>query len=221
MWSPTDAGRRATCQPVWPFGSVRAVLGEETPNLRMNVPTGRGDEASLVAAIAGGDRKALAALYDLHAPALLGIARRILGDRASAEDLLHDVFLEVWHHAAEYAPGRGSVFAWLTVRTRSRALDRLGRRTRHASAVERLGEEAPRAAPAAAAAEVDGARVRSLVVGLPPEVAAILELAYFEGLSCAEIALRLEIPSGTVKSRMARGLALLRVAIDRPAGGWR
>ena len=170
-------------------------------------------DAALVAAIAAGDRDALARLYDTYSPLLFGLAKRMLGNVAAAEDLIHDVFLEVWLHAAEYSPERGSVPAWLTVRTRSRALDRLGKSSRDARAVERAGNERPESTAAVAPASVDGARVRQAAQALPEELVAVLELAYFEGLSSSEIAARLHMPMGTVKSRMARALALLREAM--------
>ena len=143
-----------------------------------------GGDAALVAAIATGDKPALAALYDMHAPMLLGLAKRILGNAAAAEDLIHDVFLEVWQHAAEYSPLRGSVPAWLTIRTRSRALDRLGKRSRDVKAVERVSVEQQ-----------------------PPETVSSNPAA---GVDAAD---RLQIPIGTVKSRMARALGLLREAL--------
>ena len=161
-----------------------------------------GGDAARVAAIAAGDRGALAALYDGYSPLLFALARRILGNAAAAEDLLHDVFLEVWHHAAS-----------LTVRTRSRALDRLGKSSRDARAVERATVEHADATAPSAPAAVDGLRVRELALTLPSELVAVLDLAYFEGLSSSEIAARLQTPIGTVKSRMARALALLREAM--------
>jgi RNA polymerase sigma-70 factor (ECF subfamily) len=169
------------------------------------------EDAALVAAIAGGDRDALGALYDRHAPTLLGFARRMLGTGSAAEDLLHDLFLEVWQHAVEYAPERGSVRAWLIVRARSRALDRLGRQAREA----RIAAEISHATPVASAAPspptaIDAARIRQLVATLPPDLTAVLDCAYFEGLSATEIAARLGIPVGTAKSRLARALGLLR-----------
>jgi RNA polymerase sigma-70 factor (ECF subfamily) len=179
-------------------------------------PGDRTDEASLVAAVAGGDREALGALYDLHAPVLMGLARRMLGTPAAAEDLLHDLFLEVWQHAAEYSPARGSVRAWLIVRARSRALDRLGRQAREVRVVERVSSETSAAVAPGAAAAIDGARVRRLLPSLEGELRAVLELAYFEGLSSSEMAARLGIPVGTVKSRMARALGALREALARP-----
>ncbi|HLK92377.1 MAG TPA: sigma-70 family RNA polymerase sigma factor [Polyangia bacterium] len=175
------------------------------------------EDAALVARIAAGDREALGALYDLHAPVLLGLARRMLG--SAAEDLLHDLFLEVWQHAAEYAPGRGTVRAWLIVRARSRALDRLGRSSRESRAAERIASEAPPSAASGAPALIDGAQVRRLLTTLPAELCDVLALAYFEGLSSSEIAARLSVPVGTVKSRTARALGALREALGPPASG--
>jgi len=191
---------------------------ERAPSPRESAPAVAGD-AALVAAIAAGDRDALARLYDTYSPLLFGLAKRMLGNVPAAEDLIHDVFLEVWLHAAEYAPDRGSVPAWLTVRTRSRALDRLGKSSRDARAVERASNEQPDATAAVAPASVDGARVRQAALALPGELVAVLELAYFEGLSSSEIAARLQTPIGTVKSRMARALALLREAMASSKGG--
>jgi RNA polymerase sigma-70 factor (ECF subfamily) len=146
----------------------------------------------------------------------MGLARRMLGTPAAAEDLLHDLFLEVWQHAAEYSPARGSVRAWLIVRARSRALDRLGRRAREVRVVERVSSETSAAVAPGAATAIDGARVRRLLPILEGELRAVLELAYFEGLSSSEMAARLGIPVGTVKSRMARALGALREALARP-----
>jgi RNA polymerase sigma-70 factor (ECF subfamily) len=170
-------------------------------------------DAGLVAAIARGDREAFGALYDLHAPIVLGLAKRMLRDQATAEDLVHDVFLEVWRHAAEFDAARGSVRAWLVVRTRSRALDRLGRSARDARAVDRVAIDGEDAAMPRGQAAVDGARMRGLLADLPDELRAVLDLAYFEGLSASESAERLGIPTGTVKSRLARALDQLRRAL--------
>lgn len=190
------------------------MLEEGPGTAREDSVLGDCDEAALVTAMAAGDREALGALYDLHAPMLLGLGKRMLGSQAAAEDLLHDVFLEAWHHASEYAPARGAVRAWLIVRTRCRALDRLGRSTREARVAERVISESghPATAPRAVS-DLDGARVRRLARGLPAELQVVLELAYFEGLSSREIAARLELAVGTVKSRMARALGTLRDAL--------
>ncbi|HEX6766586.1 MAG TPA: sigma factor, partial [Polyangiaceae bacterium] len=81
-------------------------------------------DADIVARMARGDRAALGELYGRHAGRVLALLLKILGDRAEAEDLLHDVFLETWRHAAAYSPERGTVAAWLVLRARSRAIDR-------------------------------------------------------------------------------------------------
>lgn len=185
------------------------------PGEGVTAATGAGaarDDVALVGALACGDRAALAALYDRHAALLLGLGVRILGERATAEDVLHDVFLEAWHHAAEFDPARGTVRAWLVTRMRSRALDRRGKQARAAQAAEDTRAAAP---PPAAdrAAGFDRERVRSGVAALGPELAAVIELAYFEGLSASEVAARLGVPAGTVKSRLARAVATLRERI--------
>jgi RNA polymerase sigma-70 factor (ECF subfamily) len=178
-------------------------------------------DAALIEAVALGDRNALAALYDLHSPAVLGLAKRMVGP-AAAEDLLHDVFLEVWHHAGDYSPQRGSVRAWLLVRARSRALDRLGKRVRDARVAEeaaQLPSHGETFAPGHHESGVDARRVGHLANQLAPELARVLDLAYFEGLSCSEIAETLALPVGTVKSRLARALAQLRAAVGFHEGG--
>src|SRR5688572_4649554 len=171
-------------------------------------PTGTDDpDAPLVLAMARGDQTALAELYDRYAFLLLGIAIRIVKDRREAEDLLHDVFLEVWRSAKDFDPKRGRVRTWLTIRMRSRALDlqKSARVSRNAgdSGLDLLVDESEGVSP-------DHARVRSALAELGPDQRRVLELAYFEGLSCTEIAARVEIPVGTVKSRIAAGLERLR-----------
>lgn len=167
------------------------------------------DDVELVRAIAAGDRNGLAALYDRYAPILLGLAMRIIRDRREAEDLLHDVFLEVWRSARDYDLGRGRVRTWLVVRMRSRALDvlksaRVSRRSGDGEVLERMVATAdPDASP-------DRQRVRAALAELTAEQRAVLELAYFDGQSCSEIATQLAIPIGTVKSRLAAGLGRLR-----------
>jgi RNA polymerase sigma-70 factor, ECF subfamily len=164
-------------------------------------------DAALVAAMARGDRDALSRLYERHAGLLLGLAMRIVRDRSPAEDLLHDVFLEAWRSAKDFDPKRGRVRTWLAIRMRSRALDlqKSARVSRNAGdgGLELLVDDAERGSP-------DHARVRRALAELGPEQRKVLELAYFEGLSCTEIAARIEIPVGTVKSRVAAGLERLR-----------
>lgn len=183
-------------------------------------------DAQLLEAMADGDRTALARLYDRHAPLLLALATRMLGAEAEAEDLVHDVLLEVWQRAGDYDPARGSVRTWLCMRTRSRALDRLRSRARlrsstdgHHPALE-SSERAERADEPAEdpALTPDRRRVHGAMSDLPPSQREVLALTYFEGLSSAEIATRLGVPQGTVKSRVAAAMAKLR-DLMRVGGG--
>ena len=169
-------------------------------------------DLALLEALRAGEAPALGELYDRHAATLLGVALRILRNRRDAEDLVHDVFVEAWRRASGYDPSRGSVRTWLLVRTRSRAIDRqraLAAARNHCEAQRRQG-------PCLAAAADDPARaadhrraIRSLQA-LTPIQRQVVELAYFEGLSCTDVASRCNIPVGTVKSRLSAALAKLR-----------
>lgn len=170
----------------------------------------RGDDAddiALVVAMADGDRNALARLYERHAGVLLAVALRIVRERREAEDLLHDVLLEAWKHAKDFDPKRGRVRTWLAIRMRSRALDlqKSARVSRNAgdAGLEVVVDETEKASP-------DHARVRTALTELAEDQRKVVELAYFGGMSCSEIAARLAVPIGTVKSRLAAGLKRLR-----------
>jgi RNA polymerase sigma-70 factor, ECF subfamily len=170
-------------------------------------PSDDADDEALVAAMAAGDHGALATLYERHSGLLLGLALRIVRDKREAEDLLHDVFLEAWRSARDFDPKRGRVRTWLAIRMRSRALDlqksaRVSRNTGDGG-LDLVVDDSVVASP-------DHGRVRSALTQLGHDQRRVLELAYFEGLSCSEIAERVSIPIGTVKSRLAAGLDRLR-----------
>jgi len=160
--------------------------------------------------MARGDPRGLAALYSRYASVMLATARRIVGDLRSAEDVVHDVFLEAWRQATTYDPQRGSVRTWLLVRLRSRALDRC-----RAAVLRRTVSELPEASDGDDASELPDRQVlRAVLASLPAEQRAVLEHAYFAGLSASEIADTLKIPVGTVKSRLGAGLKKLRAALS-------
>lgn len=174
-------------------------------------------DSQLVGWLAEGRRDALSALYDRYAPMLLAIGLRFLADREEAEDVVHDVFVEAWRAAGQYDAGRGSVRAWLVTRMRSRAMDRRKSPGRsRAVSLEAAGFEWLAAPPDSL--DPDGARVRAALDSLPPEQRQVLSLAYFEGLSCAEIGARTGTPVGTVKSRSAAALTRLRGILGAPRG---
>lgn len=176
-------------------------------------PPDDAEDEALVVAMAGGDRTALAALYERHSGLLLGLALRIVREKREAEDLLHDVFLEAWRSAKDFDPKRGRARTWLAIRMRSRALDlqksaRVSRNTGDAG-LDAMVDEAEGTSP-------DHGRIRTALAALGQDQRKVLELAYFEGLSCTEIAERIAIPVGTVKSRIAAGLDRLRLGLVPP-----
>lgn len=165
-------------------------------------------DTELIRQISRGNARALGTLYDRHSRVLLGVLWRLLGSVQEAEDVLHEVFLEVWEHAADFDPSRGSVRGWLVLRARSRGLDRLRAQGRQRLALDELGfivEESTGTA--------ETLSVRRALESLAPELSRLLELGYFEGMSSTEIAAHEQLAVGTVKSRVARALAELRAAL--------
>lgn len=166
-----------------------------------------------------GDPGALETLYDRHAGALLGLAVRMLQDRGEAEDLVHDVFVEAWRNIKSFDPARGAVWVWLSVRLRSRAIDRLRRRAvdpaRLVESSTPLEERAPSDAVSPGRA-VDRQRARDALEALAPEQRTVVELAYFGGLTFREIAARMSIPASTAKSRMVAAIRILRQRLAEP-----
>jgi RNA polymerase sigma-70 factor (ECF subfamily) len=153
-------------------------------------------------------------LYDSTSSLVFGLALRVLGDRQSAEDVLIDVYTEVWRRAASFDRTRGSVSGWLLTITRTRAIDVLRSRQRETpadpiEAARSLAWEGPSPEETALAAEryhlVHGALKR-----LAPDQLEAIQLAYFKGLSHSQIAQQLGQPLGTVKTRIRLGMMRLR-----------
>lgn len=174
-------------------------------------------DVRLIDRVAGGDRDAIAELYDRHGTRVYALAHRILGNSSDAEDVVQDVFSQAWRKAASYQADRGPVVAWLLVITRTRALDRVRARKPFAQREQSLdGVDSPTLASTAAPpadeliAREEAGRVRAAVMQLPVEQRRALELAYFDGLSQTEIAAKLQTPLGTVKTRIRTALATLR-----------
>lgn len=174
---------------------------------------GSSDE-DLLACVAEGDEAALAATYDRHSTLVYSLALRVLGDAGAAEDLVQEMFLHVWRRPSEYVAARGSVRTWLLAITRNRAIDQLRRReagARRQVALEGLEtQKASVDPPDLAENTVLGSQVRGYLTRLPEAQARVLTLAYYGGFSQSEIAEMLEVPIGTVKSRLRLGLDALR-----------
>jgi RNA polymerase sigma-70 factor (ECF subfamily) len=171
------------------------------------------DDGVLVERAQRGDRIAFGCLYDRYSPVLLGVAVRFFRDGREADDLVHDVFLEAWQNIRQYDSAKGTIRTWLLLRLRSRALDRMGRaesrRTRSmGDDVEFIERPSSQYVDS-----IDAIAVRRALDGLAPDVRSVLESTYFEGLTAKEIAERLAVPVGTVKSRLARGLSALGLVL--------
>ena len=180
-------------------------------------------DVDLLARVRQGDTEALGQLYDKYAEMLFPLALRILRDRHEAEDALHDAFLIVRDRAAQYVPERGPVGAWVVTLTRNLCIDRTRRRDRRAELARQDAETKPRTAEdpetqtrLARARE----KVRRALARLPEAQRDTLLIAYFEGLSYPEIALREKVPLGTVKSRAARAIIALREALEAEGFSW-
>jgi RNA polymerase sigma-70 factor (ECF subfamily) len=173
-------------------------------------------DARLVEALAD-DASALAPLYDRHARLVFGLALAVLGSPDEAEDLTQEVFLSLAGPCG-FDAARGTLPAFLTTLTRSRALDRLRQRGRRTRLLRASYEAAPPTAPPPGPAEQVSqqectARVRAALDGLPAAERRAIELAYYQGLTQAEIADEVGAPLGTVKSWCRRGLLGLRDAL--------
>ena len=190
--------------------------------LFMDTPTRRATSSidpTLLTSIVKGDQQAFSQLYDHSSTLLYTLAFRILGNRDEADELLQDVYLEVWRKVARYDVGRGTPIAWLITLTRSRAIDRLrARSTRGQQATSQL-EAAARVAdlgPSPFETQADQElrmAVGTAMTSLPPAQQQAIELAYYEGLSHNEIAARLNQPLGTVKTRIKLGMSKLRESL--------
>ncbi|HXE75007.1 MAG TPA: sigma-70 family RNA polymerase sigma factor [Candidatus Xenobia bacterium] len=172
-------------------------------------------DVALLQRVMNGDEAALTSLYDRYSSLVYSIALRVLRDRQAAEEVLQDIFYQLWRTADRFDPARGSLVGWLLVAARNRAISRL--RQRNPAAGEDLGEirvELPFDVENATAQKQLLGRVRSELERLPAEQRAAFELAYFEGLTHSEIAARTGEPLGTIKSRLRAGVESLKRALN-------
>jgi RNA polymerase sigma-70 factor (ECF subfamily) len=162
-----------------------------------------------------GDESAFSALYDRYSAMLFGMLVRILRDQQAAEEVLQDLFLQLWRNAGQFDAARGSLSAWLMVIGRNRAISRLrGRRDREVMEEE----EGDYANTFASSQNIEDEAVRAQVARnisaamqqLPAEQRQALELAYFEGMTQSEIASQTGIPLGTIKTRVRTAMQILR-----------
>lgn len=179
----------------------------------------RGSDALLAERLAAGDDHALAEIFDRFAPVVYGAAAYVVGDGVSAQDVVQDVFVELWSHPDRYDPAAGSLRGYLTMLARHRAVDtmrselrRIARQVRHYRLTPDQVPESP--GELILSAHLASA-VREAVQQLPAAQREVVELAYFEGMTCRELARAVGIPEGTAKSRLRLALAKLETVLDR------
>lgn len=180
------------------------------PESPMIAPGPHDDDNALVRAMALGDQRALALLYDRHIRSMLAIGVHMLQDTGEAEDVAHDVFLQAWNKAVDFDQERGSVRSWLLIRMRSRCLDRIrARAVRRDVDVEDAPKPAPSPAPDATSGKDDD-KVRAAMGRLPEAQRQVIELVYFQGMTSQDAAQTLGCPTGTIKSRVRLAMQSLR-----------
>lgn len=175
-----------------------------------------GPDDILMERLAAGDQDALMAAYDQYSPLVYALSLHVLRNPQSAEDVMQEVFLRLWRKASAYNPARGSLAGWLTVMARHQAIDSF-RRTHRELPVADAVVPINRMRPNVPAYSADLVTVRSILEKLPAEQREVLDLAYFAGLTHAEIASHTGKPLGTVKSRIRLALQSLRRLL-MPAG---
>jgi RNA polymerase sigma-70 factor (ECF subfamily) len=166
-----------------------------------------------VTAMKSGDQSALAELYDRYSSVVYAVALRVLGDTGAAEDVLQEVFLQLWRNPGAFDAARGNLASWLAVITRNRAIDFLRKRRPEKEIEDVILSVAPDLA-----AEADRSRaaqkIREVLGTMPAPQRSALEMAYFEGMSHSEIAGKTGEPLGTIKTRIRSGLIALRKAFQ-------
>lgn len=189
----------------------------ETPGVSVDYSARNQELAALIKSLASGDQSAMTTLYDSTSRLVYGLVLRILNEAPAAEEVLLDVYTQVWRQASSYDETRGAPLAWMTTIARSRAIDRL----RSGMREQRLKLPLESADTSAAAASVGDFAVasemqklvRAALGTLPQEQREVIELAYYGGFSHSEIAAKLGQPLGTIKTRTRLGMMKLREAL--------
>ena len=170
-------------------------------------------DSDLLARLGRGDESAMTQLFARYSRLVYSVALRVLHEPSVAEDVMQEIFMQVWRNPASFSAARGSLGGWLSVVARNRAIDAL-RKRRPMDPVEEMGLAAPGNLLSTAEHNVMLERVRVVMAGLPEEQRRSLELAFFEGCTHSEIAERTGDPLGTVKTRIRTALTVLGKAFQ-------
>ena len=194
--------------------TLPAVLRKETLTVLSGAaPNAAFSDAMLVSAISSGDEQAMAQLYDRYSPIIYSVALRVLGDTGAAEDILQEVFLQLWRSPAMFDASRGSMPGWLAVIARNRAIDSLRKRRPETDIAQVVVSVEPDLAGKAEWSRAAD-KIRSALGGMPAPQRSALEMAFFDGLTHTEIAEKTGEPLGTIKTRIRAGLMILRKAFN-------
>jgi len=169
-------------------------------------------DAALIARLRAGEQEAMAELYDRYAPVVYSVALRVLADTGAAEDILQDVFMQLWRNPAAFDATRGSLAPWLAVIARHRAIDVL-RKRRPESDLEDVVVSVDAGLDSATERRQALEKIRAALANMPAPQRQALEMAFFEGLTHVEIAARTGEPLGTVKTRIRAALLALRKSL--------
>ena len=170
-------------------------------------------DLAIVTGLKTGDQAAMGKLYDRYSSVVYAIALRVLGDTGAAEDVLQEVFLQLWRNPSAFDAARGSLAGWLAVITRNRAIDSLRKRRPEIDLENVVLSVTPDLAGDAGRARA-AEKVRRIMGGMAAAQRSALEMAYWEGMSHSEIADKTGEPLGTIKTRIRAGLMALRKAFQ-------
>ena len=174
-------------------------------------PGAKANDSSLIAGIRAGDEQAMAELYDRYSGIVYSVALRVLGDTGAAEDVLQEVFMQLWRNPGLFDSSRGNLAPWLAVIARNRAIDAI-RKRRPETDIEDVVVSVDADLAGEADRSIAMGKVRSVLSAMPAAQRSALEMAYFEGLSHSEISAKTGEPLGTIKTRIRTGLLALRRA---------
>jgi RNA polymerase sigma-70 factor, ECF subfamily len=186
----------------------------------VNQQDGQDRDIELLRQIAGGDRTAFAEFYDRHATLMYSVACKILNDPSEAEDVLQEVFVQIWEKAGRFDPKLGRAVSWAAILARNKAIDRIRASQRRTRLAEEAGVEqdvitqVSETANEAVHGHEKAKLLQSAIGELPAEQRRAIELAYFSGLTQDEISKKLNTPLGTIKARIRRGLLKLRDQLE-------
>lgn len=166
-------------------------------------------DSALMTLVRSGDETAFGALYDRHAHIVYAVALRVLGNTGSAEDVLQDVFMQLWRKPGAFDASRGNLAAWLAVIARHRSIDLLRRRRPETDIEEVIVSDGLDLGRAAEASVLAG-KARKLMEHLSREQSQALEMAFFQGMTHSEIAAKTGEPLGTIKTRIRAAVAAIR-----------